>query len=153
MSDSYHCNSPRVENSNYLGIQSFKDVFCIATISGGQAQFRYNSRFFVLSYHPTTYQNHYGPSQRSQNSGFPSHFSASKIKEILLIFFSLKKTGRPLLWNFWFSKCFKFLKLCPIFVGLLNNFDAIVKKNVVETFILFTIWFHAQLVQKILNSI
>ena len=107
MSDSYHCNSPRVENSNYLGIQSFKDVFCIATISGGQAQLRYNSRFFVqvrhettyaysgnhhfftISCHRQTYHNYYGPPQRSQNSDFPSHFSASKM-ESFWFFFSLK---------------------------------------------------------------
>ena len=46
-----------------------------------------NKHFFTKSCHRQTYQNDEQPPQRLQNSYFQSHFSASKINRIFLIFF------------------------------------------------------------------
>ena len=45
-----------------------------------------NKHFFTKSCHRHTYQNYEQPPQRVQDSYFQSHFSASKIKGIFLIF-------------------------------------------------------------------
>ena len=49
-----------------------------------------NKHFFTKSCRRQTYQNNEQPPQRLQNSDFQSHFSASKINRIFLIFFSVK---------------------------------------------------------------
>ena len=49
-----------------------------------------NKHFFTKSCHCQTYQNYEQPPQSLQNLYFQSHFSASKIKRIFLIFFSVK---------------------------------------------------------------
>ena len=49
-----------------------------------------NKHFFTKSCHRRTYQNYEQPPQSLQNLYFQSHFSASKINRIFLIFFSVK---------------------------------------------------------------
>ena len=49
-----------------------------------------NKHFFTKSCHRQTYQNYEEPPQRLQNLYIQSHFSASKINGIFLIFFSVK---------------------------------------------------------------
>ena len=49
-----------------------------------------NKHFFTKSCHRQTYQNYEQPPQSLQNLYFQSHFSASKINRIFLIFFSVK---------------------------------------------------------------
>ena len=62
-----------------------------------------NEHFFPKSCHRETHQNYEQPGQRLQNSYFQSHFSASKINGIFLIFFSVKNIrlgGQLLLMKF-----------------------------------------------------
>ena len=49
-----------------------------------------NKHFFTKLYHRQTYQNYEQTPQRLQNLYIQSHFSASKINGIFLIFFSVK---------------------------------------------------------------
>ena len=49
-----------------------------------------NKQFFTKSCHRQTYQNYEQPPQSLQNLYFQSHFLASKINRIFLIFFSVK---------------------------------------------------------------
>ena len=49
-----------------------------------------NKHFFTKSCHRQTNQNYEQPPQSLQNLYFQSHFSASKINQIFLIFFSVK---------------------------------------------------------------
>jgi hypothetical protein len=87
-----------------------------------------NRHFFTKSCHRQPYQNYEQHPQRLQNSDFQSHFLASKIHGIFLIFFSVKniRLGVKLLQikmfeNFDF-KALHCLKMCPIFVGSVHNF-------------------------------
>ena len=56
---------------------------------GHQTTYAYigKKHFFTKSCHRQTYQNYEQPPQRLQNLYFQSHFSASKINRIFLIFF------------------------------------------------------------------
>ena len=101
---------------------------------GHQTTYAYigNKHFFTKSCHRQTYQNYEQPSERLQNLYFQSHFSASKINGIFLIFFSVKniRLGDRLLYlNFFenfdflstlvFSKCAQFLSALFIILVVL----------------------------------
>ena len=82
-----------------------------------------NKCFFTKSCHCQTYQNYEQPPQSLQNLYFQSHFLASKIKGIFLIFFSSVKNIRLgdqlLLMNFfWKLKYFVFWKCAQFFSPL-----------------------------------
>ena len=79
-----------------------------------------NKHFFTKSCHRHTYQNYEQPPQSLQNLYFQSHFSASNINQIFLIFFFREEylTRRSTL----IFKVLCFLKMCPIFVSSVDNF-------------------------------
>ena len=70
-----------------------------------------NKYFFTKSCHRQTYQNYEQPPQSLQNLYFQSHFLASKINRIFLIFFSVKRSTwkwNKIFWKLWFLKYFVF---------------------------------------------
>ena len=69
---------------NLETVQDFVDQVGHQTMSAAYIE---NKHFFTKSCHRQTYQNYEKPPQSLQNLYFQSHFLASKIKRIFLIFF------------------------------------------------------------------
>ena len=82
-----------------------------------------NKHFFTKSCNPQTYQNYEQPPQSLQNLYSQSHFSASKINQIFLIFFSMKNIRLDQLYLLYYMKFFEnFDFLSTLFSENVPNF-------------------------------